>query len=69
MQYLKKISENHKEQIILAAIAGKDGTMSFLFKNFRTAKLSAVASKKISSLKTTRETRLKILNSKKQLKL
>lgn len=67
MQYLKKISENHKEEIILAAIAGKDGTMSFLFKNFRTAKLSAVVrKKKISSLKATHETRLKILNSKKQ---
>lgn len=46
MQYLKKISENHKEEIILAAIAGKDGTMSFLYKNFRTAKLSAVVRKK-----------------------
>lgn len=69
MQYLKKESENHKKLIIPAAVADKDGTMSILFENLRTAKLSAVVSKKISIFKVTHKTRLRKLEQYKAMKI
>lgn len=69
MQYLTKESENHKKLVILTVVADQDGTMSILFKNIRTAKLSATVSKSISIFKETHENRLRKLEQYKAMKI